>query len=47
MQYQHITIPANGESITVASDGRWQIPDRPIIAYIEGDGVGGDITPIP
>ncbi len=46
MQYQHITIPIDGEAITVTSDGHWNIPERPIIAFIEGDGVGGDITPM-
>jgi len=43
MTYQHIRIPA-GEKITYA-DGRLHVPDNPIVAFIEGDGIGVDITP--
>ena len=43
MTYQHIRIPA-GEKITYA-DGRLHVPDHPIVAFIEGDGIGVDITP--
>lgn len=46
MQYQHITIPPKGEAITIDDNGQWSIPLEPIIAYIEGDGVGEDITPM-
>lgn len=42
MTYQHITVPAEGEKITI-SNGVRQIPDRPIIGFIEGDGIGRDI----
>jgi isocitrate dehydrogenase len=42
MAYQHIVIPADGEKITGLSDPRL-IPDHPIIAFIEGDGIGRDI----
>ncbi len=42
---QHIRIPA-GEKITVNPDFSLQVPDRPIIPYIEGDGTGFDITPV-
>ena len=38
----NIKIPANGEKITLRN-GRLQVPDRPIIPYIEGDGIGPDI----
>ncbi|MER3543715.1 MAG: NADP-dependent isocitrate dehydrogenase [Chloroflexota bacterium] len=38
----HIRVPAEGEKITV-QDGRLVVPDRPIIGYIEGDGIGPDI----
>lgn len=44
--YQHIHVPAQGQKITVQADGALQVPDRPIIPYIEGDGVGLDITPV-
>jgi len=41
----HIRIPA-GEKITVNPDFSLQVPDQPIIPYIEGDGTGVDITPV-
>ncbi len=40
--YQHIVVPAEGEKITKTADGL-QVPDRPIIPFIEGDGTGPDI----
>lgn len=43
MSYAHIKVP-NGEKITFA-DGILTVPDNPIVAYIEGDGIGVDITP--
>ena len=46
MGYQHIKVPATGEKITVAEDGALRVPDNPIIPYIEGDGIGVDITPV-
>ncbi|WJW74395.1 NADP-dependent isocitrate dehydrogenase [Thiohalobacter sp. IOR34] len=46
MAYQHISIPADGERITVNDDNSLKVPDRPIVAYIEGDGIGVDITPV-
>lgn len=42
MAYQHIVIPAEGEKIT-RQNGQLQVPDHPIIAFIEGDGIGRDI----
>ncbi|MDX8413267.1 MAG: NADP-dependent isocitrate dehydrogenase [Mariprofundales bacterium] len=39
----HITPPTVGEKITMSSDGTLQVPDQPIIAFIEGDGIGPDI----
>jgi isocitrate dehydrogenase len=44
MGYKHIKIPQEGSKITLA-DGALQVPDNPIIPYIEGDGIGIDITP--
>ncbi len=35
-----------GTAITITADGTWQIPDDPVIPYIEGDGIGVDITPV-
>jgi len=46
MSYQHIQVPTDATPITVAADGALQVPDRPIIPYIEGDGTGIDITPV-
>ncbi len=42
MAYKHVKVPATGEKI-VLQDGKLQVPDQPIIAYIEGDGTGVDI----
>jgi len=36
-------IPAGGEAIKVHGDGRLEVPDHPIIPFIEGDGTGRDI----
>ena len=44
--YQHIKVPAQGEKITVNADMSLNVPDQPIIPYIEGDGTGVDITPV-
>ena len=44
--YQHIKIPAAGEKIRVNADFSLQVPDQPVIPYIEGDGTGFDITPV-
>ena len=46
MQYEKIQLPTSGEKITVNADFSLNVPDRPIIAYIEGDGIGVDITPV-
>lgn len=45
MGYQNIKIPADGEKITVNADLSLNVPDHPIIPFIEGDGIGADITP--
>ena len=44
--YQHIEVPASGQKITVNSDFSLEVPDQPIIPFIEGDGTGVDITPV-
>ncbi len=43
MSYKNIVIPTDGEKITV-KDGELVVPDNPILAFIEGDGIGYDIT---
>ncbi|ATN67688.1 isocitrate dehydrogenase (NADP(+)) [Coxiella burnetii] len=45
MTYQHIKVPSEGEKITV-NKAVLEVPDRPIIPFIEGDGIGIDITPV-
>ena len=40
-----VTIPADGQKITMNADGSINVPAKPIITYIEGDGIGSDITP--
>ncbi len=46
MSYQHIKVPAGGQKITVNADFSLNVPDEPIIPYIEGDGTGVDISPV-
>jgi isocitrate dehydrogenase len=46
MSYKKIKIPDVGQKITISKDGRLEVPDNPIIAFIEGDGTGVDITPV-
>ena len=43
---QHVKVPAAGQKITVNKDFSLNVPDAPIIPYIEGDGTGFDITPV-
>ena len=45
MQYQHIQAP-KGEKITINNDSSLNVPNNPIIPFIEGDGIGADITPV-
>ena len=43
MSYQKIKIPA-GDRILAGKDGKLQVSDRPVVGFIEGDGIGPDIT---
>lgn len=45
MTFEKIQIPSQGEAITVTADLKLNIPDCPIIPFIEGDGIGVDVTP--
>jgi isocitrate dehydrogenase len=45
-RFQHIQVPAEGQKITVNADMSLNVPDQPIIPFIEGDGTGVDITPV-
>jgi isocitrate dehydrogenase len=46
MSYQKIQVPAHGEKITTNADYSLNVPNKPIIPFIEGDGTGVDITPV-
>jgi len=44
MSYKHVKLPAGGAKITTAN-GKLTVPENPILGYVEGDGIGVDITP--
>ncbi len=46
MAYKKIAVPSDGKKITVNADHSLNVPDHPIIPFIEGDGIGVDITPV-
>ena len=46
MSYQHIKVPAEGQAITANEDLSLNVPNNPVIPYIEGDGIGADISPV-
>ncbi|WP_372875746.1 NADP-dependent isocitrate dehydrogenase [Pseudomonas sp.] len=46
MGYQKIQVPATGDKITVNADMSLNVPNNPVIPYIEGDGIGVDISPV-
>ena len=46
MGYQKIQVPAVGDKITVNADMSLNVPNNPIIPFIEGDGIGVDISPV-
>ena len=46
MAYQHIKVPEQGTPITANEDHSLNVPNTPIIPYIEGDGIGIDISPV-
>jgi len=45
MEFQHILVPEAGRRIRLAGDASLDVPDHPIIPFIEGDGIGIDVTP--
>ena len=45
MTYKNITVPTTGEAISI-KDNVLVVPNKPIVTYIEGDGIGVDITPV-
>jgi isocitrate dehydrogenase len=46
MKYEKIQVPADGQKITINPDSSLNVPDFPVIAFVEGDGIGIDITPV-
>ena len=46
MSTSHIQVPTSGQKITINADSTLNVPDQPIIPFIEGDGVGRDVTPV-
>ncbi|MEE9452287.1 MAG: isocitrate/isopropylmalate family dehydrogenase, partial [Gammaproteobacteria bacterium] len=46
MPFDKIQVPQSGEKITVNTDNHLAVPDKPIIPYIVGDGIGVDVTPV-
>jgi isocitrate dehydrogenase len=46
MKYDQFVVPSEGEAITMRMNHSLAVPDKPIIPYIEGDGIGIDVTPV-
>ena len=46
MRYDHISVPADGLAITINRDHSLNVPDHPSIPFIEGDGIGIDVSPV-
>jgi isocitrate dehydrogenase len=45
--YDQLTPPAHGTRVTVDANGRWHIPDDPVVCLIRGDGIGRDVGKAP
>ena len=45
MAYEKIIVPTDGKKITANADNSINVPNNPIIPFIEGDGIGIDVTP--
>src|SRR5262245_28192701 len=45
--YEKLTPLKSGTRVTVDANGRWQIPDNPIICLMRGDGIGRDVGDVP
>ena len=45
MAFEKISVPTDGDKISVNADNSLNVPARPIIPFIEGDGIGVDVTP--
>ncbi|OWK37540.1 NADP-dependent isocitrate dehydrogenase [Fimbriiglobus ruber] len=45
--YDKLTPPTSGSRVTLGGDGKWKIPDDPIVVLIKGDGIGADVNGVP
>src|SRR5262249_27511910 len=45
--YEKLTPPSTGARVTVDSNGRWQVPDDPVVCLLRGDGIGRDVGGAP
>src|SRR5262245_35217190 len=45
--FERITPPQLGSRVTVDPNGRWQIPDDPVVCLLRGDGIGMDFGGVP
>src|SRR2546425_1476576 len=45
--FEKLSPPKEGARITVDAEGRWQIPDDPIVCLLRGDGIGRDVGSVP
>src|SRR3569832_1321458 len=46
MPYEKIKAPTAGEAIVARQDGSLQVPDRPVVPFFEGDGIGVDVSQV-
>ncbi|MGH8194762.1 MAG: NADP-dependent isocitrate dehydrogenase [Woeseiaceae bacterium] len=46
MKYDHIDVPEGGTAITINRNNSLNVPDKPVIPYVVGDGIGIDVTPV-
>ena len=44
--FKHISVPEEGSKIYFDNENNLVVPNNPIIPFIQGDGIGLDITPV-
>src|SRR5581483_12376697 len=45
--YDKLTPPTTGTRVTVDANGRWHVPDDPVVCLLRGDGIGADVGGAP
>jgi isocitrate dehydrogenase len=45
--YEKLTLPKAGTRVSVDDQGRWHVPDDPVVCLLRGDGIGRDVGPVP